>query len=252
MSRVVQTPDDLEEHLRDHVSFLKASSDAFDTGNTGEAKRIAVSLRVMFHDTKNSHSLLGLLNKLSGSFISTALPFDPGNLSTHGGLIMTAMWGAATTYYAPLDDCITYRWLGFDDWWNEVVFLDDKRETLTRRDLVLTVANQDGGAHVDPALSEKYARLSRHNSLGWVLAPGDLPIPNAERAAIRQISHEVLKTLDPSYSRKPDIKADLFVGGNMIHSGDKPLPIPKPQKFGRNERCPCGSGIKYKRCHGAP
>ena len=37
MSRVVQTPDDLEEHLRDHVSFLKASSDAFDTGNTGEA-----------------------------------------------------------------------------------------------------------------------------------------------------------------------------------------------------------------------
>lgn len=21
---------------------------------------------------------------------------------------------------------------------------------------------------------------------------------------------------------------------------------------GRNERCPCGSGIKYKRCHGSP
>lgn len=21
---------------------------------------------------------------------------------------------------------------------------------------------------------------------------------------------------------------------------------------GRNERCPCGSGVKYKRCHGAP
>ncbi len=23
-------------------------------------------------------------------------------------------------------------------------------------------------------------------------------------------------------------------------------------KIGRNERCPCGSGLKYKRCHGCP
>ena len=25
---------------------------------------------------------------------------------------------------------------------------------------------------------------------------------------------------------------------------------PTPAKIGRNERCPCGSGLKYKRCHG--
>lgn len=165
---------------------------------------------------------------------------------------MTAMRGAETTYYAPLDDCITHQWLAFDAWWNQVVFVDDRRETLSRRDLILALANQDGGAHVDPGLSEKYARLSRHNSLGWVLAPGDRPIPNAERAAIRQISHEVLWTLDPKYSRKPNITADIFFGGSSIYSGGKAQPIPKPQKFGRNERCPCGSGIKYKKCHGAP
>ena len=23
-----------------------------------------------------------------------------------------------------------------------------------------------------------------------------------------------------------------------------------PGKIGRNERCPCGSGLKYKKCHG--
>ena len=23
-------------------------------------------------------------------------------------------------------------------------------------------------------------------------------------------------------------------------------------KVGRNERCPCGSGLKYKHCHGGP
>ena len=27
-------------------------------------------------------------------------------------------------------------------------------------------------------------------------------------------------------------------------------PLPHRVKVGRNERCPCGSGLKYKRCHG--
>lgn len=25
-----------------------------------------------------------------------------------------------------------------------------------------------------------------------------------------------------------------------------------PKKIGRNEKCPCGSGLKYKFCHGDP
>lgn len=30
------------------------------------------------------------------------------------------------------------------------------------------------------------------------------------------------------------------------------LPAGARTKTGRNERCPCGSGLKYKRCHGQP
>ena len=30
----------------------------------------------------------------------------------------------------------------------------------------------------------------------------------------------------------------------------KPAPIRAGQKVGRNEACPCGSGKKYKQCHG--
>ena len=35
--------------------------------------------------------------------------------------------------------------------------------------------------------------------MGWVINPGDFSNSNAESAAIRQISHEVLKTFDPQY-----------------------------------------------------
>ena len=32
---------------------------------------------------------------------------------------------------------------------------------------------------------------------------------------------------------------------------DKPMPIKVENKVGRNDPCPCGSGKKYKKCHGA-
>ena len=45
------------------------------------------------------------------------------------------------------------------------------------------------------------------------------------------------------------------------HAANTPVARPTPgrppsvgtsQKVGRNDPCPCGSGKKYKRCHGAP
>lgn len=251
MAEFQQTNTELQGHLQDHLGFLVSSAAAFDSGNLGEAKRLAVSLRVLFHDTGQSHSLLGQLSRLGGSFISSAIPHDTGNVTRHGGLIMTATSKAGSTYYAPLDDVLIERWLPFQDWWNEPVFVDTQRAVLTRRSLILAVANQDGGAHVDPNLTDTYARLSRHNSMGWIQMPGGVPIRNPERAAVRQIAHEALKTLKAGYRKKPDIEAEIFVGGAMVHEGANAPPLPRPIRYGRNDPCPCGSGTKFKKCHGA-
>jgi preprotein translocase subunit SecA len=40
-----------------------------------------------------------------------------------------------------------------------------------------------------------------------------------------------------------------FVGGDGSSSVKKP--VVNQQKAGRNDPCPCGSGKKYKKCHGA-
>ena len=40
-----------------------------------------------------------------------------------------------------------------------------------------------------------------------------------------------------------------FVGGDSSTNGGKP--VVRSQKVGRNDPCPCGSGKKYKKCHGA-
>lgn len=89
------------------------------------------------------------------------------------------------------------RWLPFERWWNDPVIKDERKRYLNRRDLILNVADTDGGAHVDPGLDEAYADLSRNNSLGWILNEGDVvrPFPPPVMPCIRQIAHEVLETL---------------------------------------------------------
>ncbi len=42
----------------------------------------------------------------------------------------------------------------------------------------------------------------------------------------------------------------LRASERLIRARTMPLASPARLKFGRNERCPCGSGFKYKRCHG--
>ena len=219
------TKAELEQHLDEQLSFLKASADAFDGGAEGEAKRLALTIRVLLHETNTSHSLLGQLSLLSGKFVSTATEVIPDNILTHGGLLAIKMeTPGKTCCFAPLDldDCVQ-QMLDFKDWWKQVVFIDGDRRELTRERLVLTAADQDGGAHVDPALDETYANLKRNNSLNWFTVKSGIekPMDGAERAAIRQVAHEVLKTLRPGYSKTPQIGEGAVIRDVAIICGNR-------------------------------
>ena len=249
---------DLEAHLEEQLSFIEASAAAYDSGFESEAKRLAVTLRVLLHDTRHSKSLLGQLGKMNGRFLDTALDLVLGNVASHGGLVMIAADLSGGRYVAMLDDVpIPGRWLEFAQWWGEPVFVDKQKRKLSRGDLVLTAANQDGGAHVDPVLDATYADLAKNNSLAWEVCDGKSvrPMGGPEKAAIRQIAHEVLKTLRPGYAKKPTRSDMVVIGGVSITAGAGSV-WPKieqaraSRKVHRNETCPCGSGLKYKRCHG--
>ena len=109
------------------------------------------------------------------------------------------------------------KYVDFEEWWDKDVFVDNKGRRLSRGQLVLTVADQDGGAHVDPEIDGIYADLSRNNSLAWEAINGQekRPMEGPERAAIRQIAHEMLKTLKPRYSKKPQHAAGMILGGGI-------------------------------------
>ena len=85
----------------------------------------------------------------------------------------------------------------FDTWWNKIVIVDTKRDRFTRKDIILTISNTSGGAHVDPYLDEAYANLTKHNSMGWRYKVGNIEgdFINIELASARQIAQEILYSL---------------------------------------------------------
>ncbi len=251
-SKYRQSKEELQQHLRDTVQALELSAHAFDDeGFEGEGKRLAAAIRVLVHDTKSSKSLLGQLGQKTIHFYDASMPRHPKIITTYNGLAAMSLTPQGATYVALLDDLPPDnppRWINFDEWWNMVTFIDKNGSETSRRDLILAVANKDGGAHVDPVLDDKYANLSRGNSLAWRFSGprGDAPLEGPEKAAVRQIAHEVLKSLNPAMpSMKPKVKGVIFPGAVVAEKKQPQLP-----KVGRNDPCPCGSGKKYKRCHG--
>lgn len=199
---ISQTPEQLERHLRESFGFLKSSCAAFDAGNHAEAKRLATTIRVLLHDTAKSKSLLGLLRKKAEMrYINTATPCNPANLFAYHGLVGLGFGPTGPSYWAPLDKGPPIRYghppSSFENWWSQVVIDDKSGGVFTRKDLVLALANKDGGAHVDPELEPAYVALTRENSVGWVASNGqeERPLSDIELHSVRQIAFELVQTL---------------------------------------------------------
>lgn len=155
--KIEQSQENLEHYLSEQLQFIKLSADSYDAGYDAEAKRLAVSIRVLLHDTDKSYSLLNQLNRKDIKFYDTSFTFNPNNILTHGGLTAISTTPSQPSQYVALLDNLppnVIQQVDFDEWWNKVIFVDNKRQQLTRKQLVIIAANQDGGAHVDPKIDE--------------------------------------------------------------------------------------------------
>ena len=200
-----QTHDELLLHLREQVAFLRASSDSYDRGFEGEARRLAATVRILVHDTKSCKSLLSQLGHketLDYHDVSRRLPEPEEDKS--GTFRMTVRFGgglglspAGFMFYPQLGD--PQRKLPFDRWWEAVLIERPQHEIkFSRRDVVLNVADRDGGAHVDHALDEQYAYLHRNDAFkGGTFRNGEpAEIENSPvLASVRQIAHELEGTI---------------------------------------------------------
>lgn len=194
--RLSNVSTDFPEQLRRQLTFIERSAAAYDEGIHEEALRIAVNLRVIFHDTKRSVSILKHLGaKGSVSVLSSLRPGHTINPKTgiHTGVFLIGLTPEGLK--PPLASAERREFLSAKKWWDECVYCWEM--PLTRRDMVLAAANQDGGAHVDANPDGKTRSLVK--SMGSVKAhaeAAEIPLNNQHFHFLRQFAFEVLNSPD--------------------------------------------------------
>jgi len=191
--------------LEQQVLFIRNSCELFDRGHEEEALRLAASLRIVFHDTDRSTSLVRhlKLEETGTRMLSTARGHGDWkdylahkiDLTSSEPVKMTPMLGN------------NFFERSIEDWWEkETVFVHNGTK-YSRRTIVLSAANKDGGTHVDATLEKYYEVLCAGEYAigitGDLKFDGPPPFPqgvtffpkNAHLALLRQFAHEVLASV---------------------------------------------------------
>ena len=157
--------EELLEKLRSQVRFVERSCEDFDSGHFDEGVRLAVTIRVLVHDTGSSASLLGQLG------VKHALRYEDTSMNRevitpdgrriivqgHLGLVVAEFSrpdGGSKARFVPPLDCADGPMRNnppglFDEWWQRPFLTPTQGLELSRRQPVLDVAHKEGGAHVD-------------------------------------------------------------------------------------------------------
>jgi len=190
--------------LKEQLAALKGSSKAYDAGEQWEAKRLATTAYTLLHDgsgrTKSLLSQLGILDQMK--FLASAPPINPDNLASDFPLVMIRMKvNPASAKYLPLlgDGPPLGERLPFADWWTQIILKDQRGLSLTRKDLVLTLRDQEGGSHFDKELTNPAYISAKDGNMGWTLVTpkGDQSIdPGPQFATMRQIAWELEQSIN--------------------------------------------------------
>jgi hypothetical protein len=210
---------DFVQQLDKQLRYIATSCREFDDGNHDEAIRIATSLRVIFHQTGKSTSLL---THLSATYtrirtsvfkppypqdwfsplasIKTKVHVDKNRVKTPPDASPLEVVSPPT--YRPLINKVPFkRYISAPDWWGSEPAMIFHKKKITRKDIVLWAANKDGGAHVDDTLPADYIHINNCIQIGVNMSGADshrvtITAKDAHFAALRQMGFEVLESPD--------------------------------------------------------
>jgi hypothetical protein len=162
---IKRTNAELAAMLQQQYVLLADSIDGYYSGNPLRALDIAVRIRVLVHETPNSRSLLG---QLDNSYFTRDI-FDVHPASPRSIIFLPLrirLDSAGGQFERPQFTPEFCRRVRLSRWWNDdYIPIRGGAEWLTKKDIVLNVANKEGGAHVDGAASAAHAELNS----SWVL-----------------------------------------------------------------------------------
>lgn len=238
-----RTNEEMLIQLKNCLQDLSLDALAYDNGKFQAIRRASASLRILFYDSGNSHSILNQIYDKNKFHLLNDFVIPPKWHTYFGDVLFVELPGTILnpgdiyTTFLPSYDIATKKvpLISFEDWWNGTIFTTNTQKnsgtSLTRRELILTMANQDGGAHVDPRVEENYMYLARGDT-GWGVDLSKFHNPefyskmhpdnngfiypkDIHLSIMRIIVHEVLMSLPKQLSLTVDYKPDFST--NLSH-----------------------------------
>jgi hypothetical protein len=197
------------EKLDEQRHLLRNAVGRMSAGDLAEALQIATILRVLIHESRHSIPLLKQLvpNYLDltifGQRSSVEENLNPGVqrvmlLSVPISFTMSDR-GYFLNPVLTTDDKIL---VPMDRWWERPsLIIPGAPEGFSRREIILGLAEKEGGAHVDPGVPERYQRLLDCKSLQLGSGPAQITTVNLSRMMVGQAGVEMLDALERNFPR---------------------------------------------------
>jgi hypothetical protein len=197
---------DAASTLLERLEKLKHFNKCYDDGQESFSTDIATVIRTICKDSRTTQSLLtqtGLKAKIIFCMYSDA-KVDERDLGTSAPLCIMSASIKGAVFMPKLDEVKEFKgnkyFVKFNQWWDQVVIKDSFKNEFTRKDLVETVCDKEGGAHFDSKLDQKSENLFHKNSINWTFLSSDQsarPFDNkVHLASIRHISYELVNALE--------------------------------------------------------
>lgn len=243
------------EVLRHVAVDVNVSQEDFLSTKPAPLTQIVFDQMLAAYERKNNDILARALpvfeniNKDRGSEVKNILvPFSDGKKSINVSVnLEKALSTSGTEIINSFERFVALA--GIDDFWKEHLReLDDLKQT----------SNNASIEQKDPLLIYKLesfnlfqAMIGNLNSeIVSLLFKGNIAVePNTDMQEAK-----ARKRQDMSKMRTSRAAEAIVNGEDRAPTDDKPkeaaVPVRAEQKVGRNDDCPCGSGKKYKKCHG--
>jgi len=194
---------------------MAASCTAYDIGDHSEALRLATCVYTIVHDGSKIRSIMSQLG-IKETHIFFATNIKDGRTVLHIAdrytplvelerLYVPPQFVPLCTFFQNRNAYFGVRGLTFDEWWNKDIIFFDGPSRLTRRQLVFTLRNQEGGGHFDEEVRNPNFLPLQQKVIMFHPGRGISHQKHLELASMRQIAEE----LDLSFAvheNRPDLK----------------------------------------------
>lgn len=151
---VRRTNEGYAQLLRDQYTLLRDSVDGFYAGDSAKAIETAARIRTLVHESSTSRPLLSFIDPGYSKLLIFHKALMPGaSLALNQGFQIS---DAGPKFIRPDFSSPSYSLVTLRRWWNDEYLAMGPIRT-SKKQIILDIANKDGGAHVDAEVPTRHA-----------------------------------------------------------------------------------------------